>query len=55
MPENLFQLRYFYQTASGSGPVERKALKGGVETFLTKAIDFAALRTEINARTVAVA
>jgi CheY-like chemotaxis protein len=37
-------------TAYGDAETKRKALEGGAETLLTKPIDFAALRTEIDAR-----
>lgn len=37
-------------TAYGDAETERKALDGGAEGFLTKPIDFAALRGEIHAR-----
>ncbi len=37
-------------TAYGDAETKRKALEGGAETLLTKPIDFAALRTEIDTR-----
>jgi CheY-like chemotaxis protein len=37
-------------TAYGDADTERKALEGGAEGFLTKPIDFAKLKTEIEAR-----
>ena len=37
-------------TAYGDAETKRKALEGGAETLLTKPIDFAALRGEIEAR-----
>ena len=37
-------------TAYGDDNTRRKALEGGVETLLTKPIDFVALRTEIDGR-----
>jgi CheY-like chemotaxis protein len=37
-------------TAYGDTETERKALAGGAEALLTKPIDFAALRTEIETR-----
>jgi CheY-like chemotaxis protein len=37
-------------TAYGDPETKRKALEGGAETLLTKPIDFAALRTEIDTR-----
>jgi CheY-like chemotaxis protein len=37
-------------TAYGDPDTKRKALEGGAETLLTKPIDFAALRSEIDTR-----
>ena len=37
-------------TAYGDADTKRRALEGGAETLLTKPIDFAALRAEINSR-----
>src|SRR6059058_1890812 len=37
-------------TAYGDAETKRKALEGGAETLLTKPIDFAALRSEIDSR-----
>ncbi len=37
-------------TAYGDAETKRKALEGGAEALLTKPIDFAALRTEIETR-----
>jgi len=37
-------------TAYGDDQTKRKALEGGAEALLTKPIDFAALRTEIDGR-----
>jgi CheY-like chemotaxis protein len=37
-------------TAYGDADTKRRALEGGAETLLTKPIDFAALRTEIDTR-----
>jgi CheY-like chemotaxis protein len=37
-------------TAYGDADTKRKALEGGAEALLTKAIDFAALRNEIETR-----
>ena len=37
-------------TAYGDADTKRRALEGGAETLLTKPIDFAALRSEIDAR-----
>jgi DNA-binding NtrC family response regulator len=37
-------------TAYGDADTERKAIEGGAEGFLTKPIDFAKLKTEIDAR-----
>src|SRR5213592_977527 len=37
-------------TAYGDAETKRKALEGGAETLLTKPIDFAALRSEIDRR-----
>ena len=37
-------------TAYGDAATERKAIEGGAEALLTKPIDFAALRTEIDTR-----
>ena len=37
-------------TAYGDANTKRKALEGGAEALLTKPIDFAALRTEIDTR-----
>ena len=42
-------------TAYGDAETERKALEGGAEGFLTKPIDFVALRGEIQSRTGAFA
>ena len=41
-------------TAYGDDDTKRKALEGGAESLLTKPIDFAALRDEIEARLVQV-
>jgi CheY-like chemotaxis protein len=37
-------------TAYGDDSARRKALEGGAEALLTKPIDFAALRSEIDSR-----
>jgi response regulator RpfG family c-di-GMP phosphodiesterase len=37
-------------TAYGDAETKRRALEGGAETLLTKPIDFAALRSEIESR-----
>jgi DNA-binding response OmpR family regulator len=37
-------------TAYGDAETKRRALEGGAEALLTKPIDFAALRTEIDTR-----
>ena len=37
-------------TAYGDAETKRKALEGGAEALLTKPIDFASLRNEIEAR-----
>jgi CheY-like chemotaxis protein len=37
-------------TAYGDADTKRRALEGGAETLLTKPIDFAALRSEIDSR-----
>ena len=37
-------------TAYGDAETRRKALEGGAEALLTKPIDFAALRAEIDSR-----
>jgi CheY-like chemotaxis protein len=37
-------------TAYGDDTTKRKALEGGAETLLTKPIDFALLRSEIDSR-----
>jgi len=39
-------------TAYGDADTKRRALEGGAEVLLTKPIDFAALRTEIDTRIV---
>jgi CheY-like chemotaxis protein len=39
-------------TAYGDEDTKRRALAGGAETLLSKPIDFAALRAEIDARIV---
>ena len=39
-------------TAYGDDNTRRKAIEGGAEAFLTKPIDFVALRTEIDGRVV---
>jgi CheY-like chemotaxis protein len=41
-------------TAYGDAETKRKALEGGAETLLTKPIDFAALRSEIDSRLAAI-
>src|SRR6476469_9295788 len=42
-------------TAYGDAETKRKALEGGAEALLTKPIDFAALRSEIDSRVGSVA